>query len=166
MHRSPPPLLMKKILILLILIVVGVGAYSLITKDAGTPTETSGKQADPRIVAALESLVGTWSSEDDRNVQLEYRGDGTYADSIGTPSGEQNTEGTWYLFTSDSNEDVTFQLNNKDAYISQTNASGKTYMRIASVTPTELELVNMETGVAIRYGKLPTGHEMTDGVED
>lgn len=166
---------MKKLLLLILFLAVIAGVYYAYTHTApASESETTDEQvvdekkpADPRITAAWEMMVGTWSSEDDRNVQLEITDAGTYEMSVGTVDGEVKNGGDWSLFTADNADDVSFQLNNTDVYVKQVDASGMTrYSRVMSITPTEMELMDMETATAIRYGKMPTGHELQDGIED
>jgi membrane-bound inhibitor of C-type lysozyme len=160
---------MKKLAPILALVVVAVVAYyaGMNNKPAdGVTHDTSGR--DPRIVMAETSLVGKWSAEDDRNFEREIKGDGTVTDSYGSPDGEVKSYSKWELFTSDNPPaGVEFQLNNKDVYVKQTDGrtDSVTFYRVMSVTPTELELVNMTKGGGTRFGKITT-NAMTDGQED
>lgn len=160
---------MKKLLLLIAFIIVVVGAYAVGTKYGAFGDAYNAQKTDPRITAAHDMLIGTWSNVDDRNFNRKYKEDGTFADSYSyeTGSGALVSSALWSLFTADSNEDVPFQMNNTDVYLKQTEADGMNmYFRIVSVTPTELELMNMDRGNALRFGKLTTSHELQDGQED
>ena len=123
---------------------------------------------DPRVVAVQGMLIVRWSSEEDRNFEREYRAEGTVVDLYASAEGETQTAAAWSLFTSDNAPSgVEFQMNNQDVYIAQTEEGGDvTYFRITGVTTTELEIVNMTGNGGMRFGKLTTGAEMRDGIED
>jgi hypothetical protein len=135
-------------------------------KPAQPADVTNNDQHDARVTSTQEMLVGKWSSEDDRNFEREYKDDGTVVDSTGSVDGDVNTEASWSLFTAaNAGTDVPFQMNNDDVYIKQTEEGGSvTYFRVTSVSPTELELVNMTKGGGMRFGKM-NGNEMRDGEE-
>ncbi len=162
---------MKKIILIVLAIVIGVvgfqaGQFMAFRPVTETPVVEEKKMADPRITSAWEMMKGLWSSEDDRNFQREYRDDGTFTDAYGSTQGEMKTDGTWSLFTSENaDEELVFQLNNDDVYVKQVEDSGTFYFRIVSVTPEALELINMDKGNALRFGKMTTGMEMQDGEE-
>ena len=160
---------MKKLLLLVVVIVGGGLIYHATTKS-GTDTAMENDRmmtADPRVSSAQEMLTGRWSSEDDRNFERAYMADGSVTDFYASASGETETKGTYWLFTADNAPtDLIFQLNNTDVYVQQTDDTGViTYSRVVSVTPTELELMNMDKGSAMRFGKI-NGEAMRDGVEE
>lgn len=158
----------KSVLIVAFVVIAAVAAYVGYQGSMKDGATDSKKSADPRISAAWEMMIGTWSSEDDRNFIREYKNDGTLTDSYASAAGETKTDADWSLFTSDNaDEGVEFQLNGKDVYVKQVEKSGAvTYFRISSVTPTELEIVNMTKGGATRFGKMTGGNEMQDGGEE
>ncbi len=157
----------KLILVIGFIVVAGAAAYVGYQGSMNDDATNSKKPADPRITAAWDMMIGTWSSEDDRNFIREYKNDGTLTDSYASATGEAKTDADWSLFTSDNADEVQFQLNNKDVYVKQVEKSGAvTYFRIDSVTPTELGLINMTKGGGLRFGKMTTGREMQDGQED
>ncbi len=161
---------MKKIILIVLAIVIGVvgfqaGQFMALRSPTETPVVEEKKMADPRITAAWEMMMGTWSSEDDRNFQREYRDDSTFTDAYGTTEGETKTDGQWSLFTADNADEMMFQLNNDDVYVKQVEEAGTFYFRIVSVTPEILELVNLDKGNTLRFGKMTTGNEMQDGEE-
>lgn len=159
---------MKKLLLVIgFIVVAGAAAYVGYQGSLKEGAMNSKKPADPRITAAWDMMIGTWSSEDDRNFVREYKNDGTLTDSYASATGEAKTDADWSLFTSDNADEVQFQLNNKDVYVKQVEKSGAvTYFRVESVTPTELGLINMTKGGGLRFGKMTTGREMQDGQED
>ncbi len=160
---------MKKLLLVIgFIVVAGAAAYVGYQSSPKDGAMNQKKPADPRITAAWEMMIGTWSSEDDRNFIREYKNDGTLTDSYASAAGETKTDADWSLFTSDNaDEGVEFQLNGKDVYVKQIEKSGAvTYFRIESVTPTELGLINMTKGGGLRFGKMTTGREMQDGGEE
>jgi hypothetical protein len=169
---------MKNAVLVIVAVVAAAGGY-YVGYDVGFEKGENHEHADTmeqeipehgddaRLGAASTMLIGKWSSEDDRNFIREYKDDGTVIDSYGSVDGDVNTEATWELFTSNMNENVPFQLNNRDVYIMQTEKGGeKLYFRIISVTPDSLELMNMESAGAMRFGKMNGGNEMQDGIED
>ncbi len=147
-------------------IVVGVAlllgaAYYLSTQQAPVTN------VDPRLAAAAEILTGTWSNVDDRNMEREYMADGKAIDSVGSTDGEIETPSTWSIFTAETAGEVPFQLNSNDVYIMHTDTDGGvTYLRVIDMNQTEMEVMDVETGVSAHYGKMTTGYEMQDGFED
>ncbi|MDO8468772.1 MAG: hypothetical protein Q7S29_03375 [Candidatus Peribacter sp.] len=148
---------MKKLLLILPVLILVACAPS---KDAVND--------DPRITAVQTMLIGRWSSEEDRNFEREYREDGSVVDFYASAEGETETAAAWSLFTSDNAPSgVKFQMNNQNVYIAQTEKDGTvTYFRITGVTSAELEIVNMTGNGGMRFGRLATGVEMRDGIED
>lgn len=165
---------MKKLLAVIIVVVfAGIAFYARNRAEknnaaAPQPPDTIVQEVDPRVDAAAKMLFGTWSNEEDRNVIREYKNDTTVVDNDGSINGEMHTVASWSLFTGNTAPtDVAFQLNNQDVYVRHRKENGTVMtFRIVSITPTELELMNMETGVSQRFGKMPTGQELQDGIED
>lgn len=155
---------MKKFLLFIAFVVVAVGAYAAGSRYGMLNSENT----DPRIASVRPMLIGIWNSEEDRNFNREYKDDGTVIDSYASGSGEVlDIEARWSLFTEDMNEKTDFPQYDDDVYIKDTGGDGSTmYFRIVTVTSTELELMNMERGNMLRFGKLTTGHELQDGQED
>lgn len=150
---------MKKTLIFLAFILAGCAAAP---SSKIAPTDT-----DPRINAARDMIVGTWSSVDDRNFQRTYGNDTIVTDSYASGSGETITEAHWALFTAESGEQADFPMDDSVVYIKQTEKDGTSmYFGIASLTDTELTLTNIGQGGMLSFGKMTTGHEMADGQED
>jgi hypothetical protein len=164
---------MKKLIIAIVAILVVVaGVHYVVTKDApsdGAMTDdqtlNEKKPADPRITAAWQMMIGSWSSEDDRNLIREYGDAGNFTDRTAYAGGETKVEGEWSLFVSDNADEMSYQLNNKDVYVKQVVDGKSSYYRVMSVTPAELELTDLATGAAIRFGKM-NGNEMQDGIEE
>lgn len=161
---------MKKISLIVTAIVIAVvgfqaGQFVATRQPSEAPVIEEKKMADPRITAAWEMMIGTWSSEDDRNFQREYRDDSTFTDAYASAEGETKTDGEWSLFTAENADEMVFQLNNDDVYVKQVEEAGTFYFRIVSVTPETLELMNLDKGDALRFGKMTTGMEMQDGEE-
>ena len=151
---------MKKFLLIVAAAIIAGVAYYAGTQNRGVHMNSD---VDPRIVSASDMLLGTWSSEDDRNFEREYKADGVMIDSYASASGEVLSEAGWSLFTADNAPEVAFQLNNSDVYVEQVEQDGaKMYFRIINITPSALELMNMDRGNALRFGKM-TGTEMRDG---
>lgn len=168
-----PPHCMKKIILIALAIVIGVVgfqagqfmAYRPSTENTENEVIEEKKMADPRITAAWEMMIGMWSSEDDRNFQREYRDDGTFTDSYASAEGETKTDGQWSLFTADNADDMVFELNSENVYVKQVEEAGTFYFSIINVTPEALELMNLDKGNMLRFGKMTTGNEMQDGEE-
>jgi len=162
---------MKKIILIVTAIVIAVvgfqaGQFVATREPSESPVVEEKKMPDPRITAAWEKMIGTWSSEDDGNFQREYRDDSMFTDVYGSSEGETKTEGEWSLFTSDNADEMLFQLNGEDVYVKQVEEAGTFYFRIASVTPETLELINVDKGDTLRFGRMATGMELQDGTED
>ncbi len=122
-----------------------------------TPINPIAQTVDPRIVSARSLLVGgQWQSEEDSGLFREYKTNGTVIDSHDSVPAVTTTSAQWTVFTADTAPAVVFQLNNKDVYIQHTPATGgPVYFRIVSVTPTTLEVMDMQTAVASRFAKVP-----------
>lgn len=123
-----------------------------LTRQTG-PSVPPPSEMELKVTKTKAQLIGVWQDQSDPHYQTEFKTDGTQVDSY---NGEEkvSTTGTWMLFTAESKEPTTFQLNNTDVYIKQVRGTTISYFRIASVSTTNLQLVHMDKGGATQFKKV------------
>lgn len=125
----------------------------------GDMGEGDGEEPD-LIMAATENIQGVWRSVDDEKFTREFKADGIVTDSY---EGSDDTEGSWVIFTINSEVETPFSLEENTAYLkiaTDVGASEVMYYKLTKVTPEELELIYMDRGGALRFTRIESDTNM------
>lgn len=117
------------------------------------------------ILAATENIEGKWQSVDDEKFLRQFQTDGTVTDSY---EGQDDTVGSWVIFTMNSEVETPFTLEPNTAYLkitTEVGASEVMYYKLTKVTPEELELIYMDRGGVLRFTRVGSDANMETDVE-
>lgn len=152
---------MKNIGIIIVLILIAGAGWWLYSsgEEAGTAPEQGAAMtgdtgapagADTAAVPS-DSIVGTWKSVDDAKFTRTIYENGQYKDTYeGQPSADMS--GPWVTFTAENApSDFPYPTEAGATYLKLDSGSNALYFKISNVTSTDLELIYLDRGGALRF---------------
>ena len=104
------------------------------------------------IPEAVGEIPGVWRNAEDSTFTREFRVDGTVFDRYGGKP-DATTEGQWHVFTSSSDEQTPFPLEEGVTYLAIKMVEEVLYFDVRKLSDSELELVYQGGGV-IRFTRV------------
>lgn len=101
-----------------------------------------------------DSLAGTWRSVDDPKFVRNIYENGGYLDTYEGEPGASTT-GPWVTFTEENApSDFPYTLEAGAVYLRLDDSAGPLYFKITKLTDTELELIYLDRGGALRFTRV------------